>query len=279
MRAFALCVVLMPALALAQEPAKSLAITNASVQQYEDGSPLPADYAFVPGETVFFSFQVRGYQTSPDEQVHLSYRIEAFDSDKVPVVETKSGKLDATVTDMDKEWLPKVRHTVLIPTYAFPGQYRLSAWVKDDVSGREATASVEFKVGGRAVERSDTLTIRNFRFLRTEEDRDPLRPAAYRGGETLWARFDVTGFKIGEANRMQVAYGLSIVAPSGKTMFTEPQAAEEKDAPFYPKRYFAGIVSLNVQPKTTPGEYTLVISVRDEVGGQTYESRQPFRID
>jgi hypothetical protein len=89
----------------------------------------------------------------------------------------------------------------------------------------------------------------------------------------------VTGFKIGEANRMQVAYGLSIVAPSGKTMFTEPRAAEEKDAPFYPKRYFAGILSLEVQPKTTPGEYTLVISVRDEVGGQTYESRQPFRID
>ena len=279
MRAFALIVLMMPALLPAQEPAKSLAIANASVQQYEDGSPLPADYAFVPGETVFLSFQVRGYQTSPDEQVRLSYRIEALDSDKIPVVQTESGKLDATVTDMDKDWLPKVRHTVLVPPYAPPGQYRISVWVKDEVSGREATGSVEFKVGGRAVERSDTLTIRNFRFLRNEGDQAPLKPAAYRGGETLWARFDVTGFKIGEANRIQVAYGLSIVAPSGKTMFTEAQAAEEKDAPFYPKRYFAGIVSLNVQPKTTPGEYTLVISVRDEVGGQTYESRQPFRID
>jgi len=279
MRAFALIVLMMPALLLAQEPATSPTVANASVQQFEDGSPLPADYAFVPGETVFFSFQVRGYQTSPDEEVHMSYRIEALDSDKIPVVETKSGKLDATVTDMDKDWLPKIRHTVLVPPHALPGQYRISAWMKDEVSGRETTGSVEFKVGGRAVERSDTLTIRNFRFLRDEGGQAPLRPAAYRGGETLWARFDVTGYKIGEANRIQVAYGLSIVAPSGKTLFTEPQAAEEKDAPFYPKRYFAGIVSLNVQPKTTPGEYTLVISVRDEVGGQTYESRQPFRID
>jgi hypothetical protein len=34
-----------------------------------------------------------------------------------------------------------------------------------------------------------------------------------------------------------------------------------------------------VQPKTTPGEYSFVVSVRDEVGQQALESRQKFRVE
>jgi hypothetical protein len=71
-----------------------------------------------------------------------------------------------------------------------------------------------------------------------------------------------------------------------KRQFQLPQVVEEQlqhageqEAPFYPKRYLSEIVSLNVQPKTTPGEYSFVVSVRDEVGQQALESRQKFRVE
>jgi hypothetical protein len=279
MRACILLGLLTTLAGLAQEPAKPLAVVNPILQQFEDGPALAGDYKFIPGETVFFSFQVQGYQLSPDRQVRLSYSIEALDSDRIRLAEPASEKLETGTTEQDKEWLPQIRYSVLLPPYALPGEYRIVARVKDELSGREAATEMKVVVGGRVVERSDSPTLRNFRFLRSEEDTEPLRTAVYKGGDSLFARFDVTGYKIGEKNRILVICGISIVAPSGKEMFSEPRAAVAEEETFYPKRYFLGAFSLNVQPKTTPGVYTLVISVRDEVGGQTYQSRQPFRIE
>ena len=153
------------------------------------------------------------------------------------------------------------------------------AWVKDENSGREAKAEASFMVQGRKVETSGSLALRNFRFLRGEEDREALLAAAYRAGDTLWARFDITGFKAGEKNHIRVVYGISILGPSGKVLFSEPQAAIDEEAPFYPKRYVPGIASLNVQPKTAPGQYTLVVTVSDEVGEQTAVGHFIFRVE
>jgi hypothetical protein len=279
MRACILLALLTALPALAQEPARPLVAVNPILEQFEDGPALAGDHRFLPGETVFFSFQVQGYQLSPDRQVRLSYSIETLDSDQIRLAETSSDKLETTTTEQDQDWLPRIRYSVVLPPYALPGQYRIAAHVKDELSGRTATTEIKVNVGGRAIERSETLTLRNFRFLRREDDAEPLRPAAYKGGDTLFARFDVTGYKLGEKYRTLVVCGFSIVAPSGKEMFNEPRAAVEEEETFYPKRYFLGAFSLNVQPKTTPGEYTLVISVRDEVGGQNYQSRQPFRVE
>jgi len=277
--------VLLPLAALAsavlaaQTPVRQLAIVGATVQQFEDGPPIPAGHMFIPGEMVFFSFQVQGYTVPADQKVRLTYRVEVRDPEGTPVVETNSGKIETELTEKDKEWLPKIRHSFLLPLHALPAQYRIAAWAKDERSAQEAKAEAAFTVQGRAVEKSATLVVRNLRFLPSEEAREPLAAAVYRAGETLWARFDITGFKAGEKNRIDVTYGISILSPSGRVLFSEPQAALEQDAPFYPKRFVPGVASLNVQPGTTPGQYTLVIAVRDAVGGQTCESRAAFRIE
>ena len=279
MRPYLLLALLITLPGLAQEPARPLVAVNPILQQFEDGPPLTADYKFLPGETVFFSFQTQGYQPSPDRQVRLTYTIETLDGDQIRIAEPSSDKLETTVTELDKDWLPRIRYSVLLPPYALPGQYRIAVKLKDELSGQQAATETKVNVGGRAVDKSDSPTLRNFRFLRGEDDAEPLRPAAYKSGDSLFARFDVTGYKIGEKNRISVICGISIVAPSGKEVFSEPRAAVDEEETFYPKRYFLGAFSLNVQPKTTPGAYTLVISVKDEVGGQTYQSRQPFRIE
>lgn len=265
-------------LAWAAPAGKPPVLTNASVQQYEDGPPVPPGHRFVAGEAVFFSLLVSGYALTPSQQIRLSYRIQAFDPEGIPLVEPHTGKLEAELTDLDKDWRPKIRHSFVIPPYAPAGDYYVAASVRDEISGLESTVKVPFQVSGRTVTPSDKLVIRNFRFLASETAREPLLPAVYRGGQRLWARFDLTGYRMGDKNRIEVTYGLSILSPSGKVLFTEPEAAREVDAPFYPKRFFEGIISLEIQPRTTPGEYTLVIFAKDHVGGQDAELRERFRV-
>jgi len=264
--------------ALAQTTAKPLLIVDASVQQFEDG-PAVTSEPFRPGETVFFSFQVRGYSVSAAGKVQFTYRIEVRDPDGVLLVEPATGQVETELSEQDKDWLPKVRHNFLIPPQALSGRFRILAVVRDGRVAGDAKSETTFTLQGRQLDTSGPLAVRNVRFFKGEDDAAPLAAAVYRPGDTLWARFDVTGFKRAEGNRVHVAYGLSIISPSGKLLFSEPRAAEEQDSSFYPKRYVPGVISLTIQPKTTPGEYTLLITARDEVGSETCETRSVFRVE
>ncbi|HSW50981.1 MAG TPA: hypothetical protein VLH09_12435 [Bryobacteraceae bacterium] len=278
MRILVLAAVLTPALG-AEGPAKPPEIVGVTVHQYEDGPAVPSGNRFIPGETVFVSFQVRGYSVSPDSKVLLTYRIEATDSGGVPLVEPDSGRIETEIAPQDKEWLPKVRYSALIPPHALPGKYRVAALVRDGRSATDAKVEVWFSVQAREVDTSGPFAVRNVRFFRSEEDQRPMATPAYRAGEAFWARFDITGFKLGDKNRVEVLYGVSIVSPAGKVLFSEPEAALEEDTSFYPRRHVPGVFSLTVQPKTTPGEYTLAVTARDLVGDQTAETRSTFRIE
>lgn len=264
--------------ARAQTTAKPPVIVEASVQQFEDG-PAVTSEPFRPGETVFFSFQVRGYIVSAGGKVQFTYRIEVMDPDGVLVVEPATGQVETELSEQDKDWLPKVRHNFLIPPHAPSGRFRILTVVRDGRAAAEAKSETAFAVQGRQLDTSGPLAVRNLLFFRGEDDPTPLATPVYGPGDTLWARFDITGFQRAEGNRFHVAYGLSIISPSGKLLFSEPRAAEEQDSSFYPKRYVPGAVSLTIQPKTTPGEYTLLVTARDEVGSLTCETRGVFRVE
>ena len=94
----------------------------------------------------------------------------------------------------------------------------------------------------------------------------------------MWARFEITGYKLAAKNRLHVEYGVSVLRPSGEVLYSEPNAASEKDESFYPKRYVLGILSLKLDPDIALGEYTIVVAARDQIGGQQYETRHPFLI-
>lgn len=269
----------MPQQAPRQPAGKPLAIVLAGIHQIEDGPAVPPGTVHIPGETLFFSFQLEGYRVSPEEKVQIAYQVDAFDPAGVRLVDTFSGKLDATVAPEDKDWKPKVRRTFVVPPFAGSGTYRIAASAKDEIGGTSATREIQFQVRGHTVEPGETLVIRNVRFLRSEEDAKPLAVAAYRSGDALWAKFDITGYKFGDGNLVHVEYDVAIVAPSGKTVFSQPQAAVEQGGSFYPKRYVPGVMNLTIQPKTTPGEYQIVITARDLVGNQTAEAKAPFRIE
>jgi len=72
---------------------------------------------------------------------------------------------------------------------------------------------------------------------------------------------------------------VAVLSPSGKVLFSQPKAATEEEQPFYPRRWVGGILSLTGRPDTKPGEYTLVLTLRDLIGNQTSESRHTFRVE
>ena len=268
-------------LASSAEAPKKLAIEQALLAQSEDGTPVPSDYEFLPGDSVFFSCRVSGFAKQGDEppKMYVSYKVEARDPRGVLIVPEDSGKVAADLAPEDKEWRPIIRATLALPPLAATGRYDVKVIVRDELAKTETEISVPLRIRGRGVEASDSLIVRNFRFLRSEDDKDPLQVAAYRPGDTVWARFDMTGYKIGEKNRYDVEYGLKVLRPTGETTYEMAKAANDKNETFYPQHHTPGVLSLALPKHLKAGRYTVVLTVRDNLGGQTFEMRPTFDVE
>jgi hypothetical protein len=271
-----LILALLPASLIA---APALQVVKPIVAQMDGGAPEPAGFEHIPGETLYFSCRVSGYSKSEDEKVHLRYSVQAFDSKDVPLDEAFKNDLTADVSPQDKDWQPRIATEVAIPPLIAPGSYKIVVKVEDVLAKAEAELSVPFKVRGREVETSDSLIVRNFHFYRDEEGTQMMEKAVYKPGDGVWAKFDITGFKYGEKNRIDVSYITSVIAPSGKVLWTQPEPATEKSESFYPKRYVPAAIGISLQGSIKPGEYTIAVAAKDAVGGQTYEAKFPFVVE
>jgi hypothetical protein len=260
-------------------PKVPLAIVNTMMQQYEDGPRMPSDEPYGAGDLAFFAMEIAGYQKSEKDHIQLTWDWKCVDPAGIPLVKPGSGNVDTDVSPEDKEWLPKIRQNFEIPYYAPSGSYHILIAVHDALSGADTHADIPFLVRGHKVDPSDTLAVRNFRFYRSEDDAQPLDPAAYRPGESVWARFDITGYKLGADNSFDVEYGLTVIRPDGKPGFTQPEAATLKDQSFYPRRYTPAALSLTLPADILKGEHTIVLSVRDKIGNQTSESEHKFSVE
>jgi hypothetical protein len=258
---------------------KKLAIVAAAFAESEDGAAAVSGDEFLPGETLFFRCQVEGYKRSEKNDVKISYQLEAADSHDVALQLPEQGAVTTTLSPEDKNWMPKLRYTVIVPPLADSGEYHVTVKVKDELGQTEAQARVTFAVRGHDVAPSDALAVRNFRFFRGENDTKPIPVAAYRPGDSLWARFDMTGYKIADKNQFDIGYGLVVLREDGSVAYSQPEAAVSKEAPFYPQHYQPGELSLNMPKDIAKGEYTIVLTVRDNLAQQTCETREKFSIE
>jgi hypothetical protein len=152
--------------------------------------------------------------------------------------------------------------------------------VKDELAGAEITGDLVVHVRAESIEPSATFIIRRFRFLRNEDDTASLiAPVVYKPGTMLWARFEMVGYKFNPHNQFSVDYGLAILDAEGKELFAQPEAAAEAKESFYPQLRVPGALSLHLDPNVPPATYTLVVTARDKIGGQTAEQRQTFRVE
>ena len=270
----------------AQTPSQSqpgqVTIERLALHQFEDGPVLASSYEFVPGETAYFSCRITGYHIVKNDQqqsVKLAWQMRMLDPSGVPIEKDRSGRIEDKLLPQDKSWVPKFITTFVVPAFAPGGTYRITVKVVDEAGNTETTGELAFAVRGHNVQSSDTLLARNFLFLRSEDDRRGMSQAVYHPGETLWARFDITGYKFGEGNRFSVDYGLAVLRATGEQLFAQPGAAADSSQSFYPQRYVPGMLSLTLDQNVPKGSFLLVVTVHDKIGDQSWETRQPFQIE
>jgi hypothetical protein len=264
--------------------AAELTVESAQLHDYEDGPPVASGSKFRAGEKVFLTFQIAGFQATEDDHIQLAYEIAATDPDQKALAPVKSGTIEAELAPEDKkkdsQWMPKIRYEVQVPETPAAGTYHLQIQVADKISGARVTKDVSFVVPSAAVEASDTLTVKHLQFLRSESEKDKLpESGAYRPGDAVWVRFDITGYKFGPKYRYHVKYGLTLLDSTGNSMFSNPNAAEDTNESFYPRMHVPAKFSLNLDKNIRPGEYKLVVSLGDPVGQQTFESTHVFRVE
>jgi hypothetical protein len=263
---------------------KPFAIVHPVFAGSEDGPPEASDEDFVPGETVYFSCQAEGYsKAKPDDSgkqnVALTFQIEVRDKGGALLMPIKQGKMETTVTQEDKNWEPKFREAIVVPPLADTGEYTVLVKLSDELAKAALEKTAVFHIKGRDVAPSDALVVRNFRFQRGEDDAKPLQVAAYRPGDAVWARFDMTGYKLGDKNQVDVEYGITVLREDGSVAYAEPQAANQKIQTFYPQRYQPGELNLNLAKDQPLGKYTIVLAVKDNLGQQMYETRETFSVE
>ena len=259
--------------------APALEIVRAIVAQSDGGAAMPPGFQHIGGETLFFSCRISGFAKTPEEKMHVAFTVQAFDPKGVALTEIYKNELVEEVAPQDKEWQPKIATEVQVPPLVAQGTYQILIQAEDLISNTKAELRVPFEVRGKMIDASDTLVVRNFRYYRGDEDALPLEKAVYKGGDAVWTKFDITGYKFAAHNHIDVSYVASLLSPSGKVLWTQPEPAVDQDESFYAKRYVAAAMGINLLATTKPGEYTLVVTVTDNVGKQTVETKQPFTVE
>jgi hypothetical protein len=263
----------------------TLAITNAGVESEEDGPFVPAEYRFLPGDYLHFVFQVTGFKIErggeeKPKRISLRYRVQIIDENGSDLAPEEKGTVQDELAPEDKEWTPKRRAAFLLPSYISAGTYRVRVVVEDTVGAAHASADYPFLMGGHSIRPGSPFGLQNFRFLRAEEDETGLDIAAYRPGSTIWARFDIAGFKVGPENSVLVDYGITVLRPDGSVIFNQTTAAQQKLAGLsYSPQFVPGQLSFTTTPDLARGGYTLVVALHDRIGKENAEFRNNFQVE
>lgn len=254
------------------------------LHQIEDGPAIDATIDFLPGETVYLSFRVSGFETKEKDDefqsLALEYKISIEDPEGLAAAPPQAGKFTTDIRREDRQWEPKIRREIRLPDHAIRGKYKVAVWVKDATSGEEATSVVSFPVRNRHVEEAAELTARNFGFYRSEDDRRPLTQLIYHKGDSVFVRMDVTGYMRGDKNAFDVEYGLKLTGPDGKPVVDQPQAAREASpGGFYPRRWLPVAFRLDLPADPLKGAYSLVVEIRDKFSGKTLDLSRNFEVE
>ena len=254
------------------------------MQQSEDAPFAAASFRFLPGDYVYFTFQIAGFGVQSSNRgevrkISLTYDVRPEDSNGVPLTASSSGAIEAELSPEDKNWTPKRRASFLIPGFIGAGDFHIHVAVKDQVAKSETAKDFAFHVGGLEVQTANAITVQGFRFLRKESDEEPLEVAAYSPGDTVYARFEMVGFKTGPQNAYHLSYGVTVLRSDGKPYLEEPKAAELSDSSFYPAQYLPGDLTVTTAASSTRGEYIVLITVRDLISNTTYQTKKAFSLE
>lgn len=283
----AVWLILIPVTAFPQVSKRSLAIINAGVQAEPEAPFVPPSYRFLPGDYVYFTFEITGFYVAQKQdayadtmrRISLSYSVAPEDAAGRPLVSAVTGEIAESLHPEDKNWTPKRRASFLLPSFLASGGYRVHVSVEDALGKAQTSLNVPFSVGGTEIKPSPEISVQNFRFFRNASDNKPLSVPAYSPGDQIFARFDIAGYKLGPKNTYDVAYGLTVFGPDGKPFVEQPNAAEMKSGGFYPAQFVPAALSLTTKRQNARGAYVVVLQARDLIGHKSCEVKQAFTLE
>lgn len=261
----------------------SLVIASAGVQSAEDAPNVAGDYKFLPGETLYASFQVAGFKVNTSEEknvrsIALAWEVSARDADNVLLAEPESGEIKTDLSPEDKNWSPKRRVSFALPSFVAAGEYHLHVVVKDLDANVEASKDLPFLIGGTRVNPTDGVQVQHLRFSRSENG-PALELPAYRPGDPVFVSFDMAGFSNTTEHEHALAYGISVLRPDGKPFLDQPNAGELRASSFYPAKFMPGNFQITTTPSSARGTYVLILTVKDLIAGRTSVTKQSFTLE
>jgi len=179
----------------------------------------------------------------------------------------------ATRERITRTWLPIVREFELTT-----GRYQAKIVVRDKATGRIGTVAHEFAVPDLVSFRVTTPVLSD-----TREDTDDGGPGnrlailarrEFAQGSSLFCQFEVYGAARLESSRMpRVSMGYQVRRGDG-TLYTQ-------DAPSVINPTPAGLLSRMIGfslEDAAPGDYEIVMRVKDELSGKSLELHEPFSV-
>lgn len=261
-----------------------MAIIDAGVQSSEDSPFLTPAYRFLPGDFVYATFQITNFaskqaNSEAPPKISLKYAATLEDSNGLPMAAPESGTIDSELSAEDKNWTPKRRVSFTLPPFLAAGKAQVHIVVRDLLGSTEDTLRVPLSIGGVTVLKSDSVAVQNFQFFRREADTEALNIAAFSPGDTIFAKFDITGFRTDAQNTYRLVYDILVLRPDGKPFIQQPHAAELTASGLYPAQVLPAMLQLTTSATSTKGAYAVILTVHDLIGTMTTQTKTSFTIE
>ena len=196
-RGWAVPLLLAGVLVLAAQPAPQLTIVNPVLHNRQEDAPaIPANYSYYGGELLYLSFKVSGFKPLK-EQVEIRWQIIATDQDGLLLVPLINGVVKEELNVNDKEWLPRVQHTIPLPPQIPPGMARLKLIANDEHGKTTAEKTVEFRVGGRPLPKVEGFSLLDLGFYRERHRAEPDAGCGLPGRASAVGAFSDGGIQAG----------------------------------------------------------------------------------
>jgi VWFA-related protein len=188
-------------------------------------------------------------------------------------------KIEMNLKPQTKDKLTKSWFTILRDFELPPGGYQAKIVVRDQNSGRVGTVTHEFEVPDLAKWRVSSMILTDS-LVPPAAGQPPTRPVvvarrSFKPEGLVFGQFEVFGAAKDKTTHFpKVSAGYVVKSKDGTVVTGADPTVIKPTAQGSVNRMFGFRVD-----GFRPGEYDIVLTVKDEVAGQTQEIREPFRIE
>jgi hypothetical protein len=225
-----------------------------------------SDAKVLPGDAVFFEFDIEGITVAPDGKVQYGMSLEAIDP-KGKVLFKQNPQEQETLATLGGKIVPAFAH-LDIGLEQPPGEYTVKVTVMDRAN--KATQSFSHKLNVLPAE---------FGIVRVKTTSDPngnLPSPIVAAGETVWLNFAAVRFGRDKGKEQpHVAFEMRILDEAGKPTLSKPHV---------------GVINADVPPTekliggqfqvaaNRPGKFTIELAAEDKVTGKTALVKLPLLV-